>query len=300
VFDSVVQEIDIPTGLVLFQWDSLDHVPLTDSYQAPPKTARNPYNYFHVNSVQEDDDGNLIVSGRNTWAAYKVNHATGAVMWTLGGKHSTFKLGPGASFAFQHHVRVRAQDDAVITIFDDGAGPPDVHSSSRGLKLRLDMKTRTATEIVQDQHSPPLLSKYEGDDEQLPNWDEFIGWGQQPYMSEYNVHGQLLFDARMAGANSSYRVFRDRWEGFPQTKPALAVIRNSAGTTAYASWNGATEVKSWRILGGGSVKSLRTLTTVRRSNFETPVTVPSERYYAAQALDWHSHTLGTSVTVAPK
>ncbi len=36
VLDSVVQEIDIPTGLVLFQWDSLDHVPLTDSRRALP------------------------------------------------------------------------------------------------------------------------------------------------------------------------------------------------------------------------------------------------------------------------
>ncbi len=33
VFDAVVQEIDIPTGLVIFQWDSLDHVPLTASYR---------------------------------------------------------------------------------------------------------------------------------------------------------------------------------------------------------------------------------------------------------------------------
>jgi hypothetical protein len=300
VFDSVVQEIDIPTGLVLFQWDSLDHVPVIDSHQPPPKRAGNPYNYFHVNSAQEDDDGNLIISARNTWAAYKISHATGAIMWTLGGKHSTFKLGLGASFAFQHHVRVRAKNDAVITIFDDGSGPPNVHSGSRGLKLRLNMKTKTATEIVQDLHSPPLLAHYEGDDEQLPNSDEFVGWGQQPYMSEYNVHGQLLFDARMAGANSSYRVYRDRWEGFPETKPALAVIHNSIGTTAYASWNGATEVKSWRILGGGSGNSLRTLTTVGRSNFETAIKVPSERYYVAQALDWHGHTLGTSITVSPK
>jgi hypothetical protein len=300
VFDCVVQEIDIPTGLVVFQWDSLDHVPLTDSETTPPKDAGHPYNYFHVNSVQQDSDGNLIVSARNTWAAYKIDHATGAVMWTLGGKHSTFKLARGASFAFQHSVRARAHNDAVITIFDDGAGPPNVHSSSRGLKLRLNMHTNTATEIVQDVHSPALLAQYEGNLQQLPNWNEFVGWGQQPYFSEYSVHGQMVFDARLAGANSTYRAYRDRWRGFPATKPALAVIRGRGRATAYASWNGATEVKSWRNLGGSSPTALRVVATAHRSNFETAIKVPSERYYAAQALDWHNHALGTSVATAPR
>jgi hypothetical protein len=299
VFDCVVQEIDIPTGLVLFQWDSLDHVPLTDSYMPPPKDTHHPYNYFHVNSIQEDDDGNLIISARNTWAVYKVNHATGAVMWTLGGKRSSFKFGPAASFAFQHDPRVRAQHDAIITVFDDGAGPPDVHSSSRGLKLRLNFRTMTATVITQDMHSPPLLAQYEGNVEQLPNWSEFVGWGQQPYFSEFDVHGHLLFDGRMAGANSNYRAFRLRWRGFPQTHPALAVIPGRGYDTAYASWNGATEVKSWRIFGGSSPSTLRILATARRSNFETAIRVPTERYYAAHALDWHGHLMGSSTTMPP-
>ena len=122
VLDSVVQEIDIPTGLVLFQWDSLDHVPLTESESAFPAGTRHPYDYFHVNSIQQDTDGNLIVSGRNTWAAYKIDHTTGAVIWRLGGKRSSFRMGPGTRFAFQHDVRVHPGN--LVTVFDDGAGPP--------------------------------------------------------------------------------------------------------------------------------------------------------------------------------
>ena len=53
MLDSVVQEIDIKTGLVLYQWDSLDHVPLADSYEAMPATAGGPFDYFHINSVQQ-------------------------------------------------------------------------------------------------------------------------------------------------------------------------------------------------------------------------------------------------------
>ena len=161
VLDSVVQEIDIPTGLVLFQWDSLDHVPLTASYTRPlnvhkkkskvvkPNSVWTPYDYFHVNSVAADDGGNLLISGRNTWAVYKVNRQTAAIIWTLGGKYSNFKLGPGASFAFQHDVRARASGDALVSMFDDGAGPPYVHSESRALELRLNVAHKTATVLTQ-------------------------------------------------------------------------------------------------------------------------------------------------------
>jgi hypothetical protein len=301
VFDCVVQEIDIPTGLVLFQWDSLDHVPVTDSETAPPKDPGHPYNYFHVNSVQQTGGGNLIISARNTWAAYEVNHETGAVMWTLGGKASSFKFGNGASFAFQHDVHVQGKNDTELTTFDDGAGPPDVHSSSRGLTLRLNPGRKTATEIVQDQHAPPLLAIQEGDDEQLSNGDSFVGWGQQPYMSEFSASGQEIFDARLAGYNSTYRIYRFTWEGFPKTNPSFAVTRNSEGQyTAWASWNGATEVKSWRILGGSSPKSLRTLTTISRSNFESSAHVPYERYYETVALNWRHQVMETSAVVRPK
>ena len=254
--DCVVQEIDIPTGLVLFQWDSLDHVPVSDTYeQLPTQNAkvRNPFDYFHVNSVQLDTDGNLIISGRNTWAAYKVNHQTGAVMWTLGGRRSSFKMGSGTAFAFQHDVRVRANNDEYVTVFDDGAGPPKIHSESRGLKLKLNVKQMTAAVAFQHDHSPPLLSAFEGNYQQLPNNDDLLGWGQQPYFTEYGTHGQLLVDGRFVGNTSSYRVYKFSWQGQPKSLPAVAASTSKKTTTVYASWNGATDglrlARAERVLG---------------------------------------------------
>ena len=133
VLDSVVQEIDVKTGLLLFQWDSLDHVPLTDTYEPAVTSAGAPFDYFHINSVQLQQDGNLLISARNTWAAYEVDHQTGPVVWTLGGKSSSYKLGSGAEFAFQHDVRLHTDTDPTVTLFDDGGGPPKVHSESRGI-----------------------------------------------------------------------------------------------------------------------------------------------------------------------
>ena len=290
VEDCVVQEIDIPTGLVLFQWDSLDHVPLRGSH-GPLKT---PYNYFHVNSVQRDRDGNLIISGRNTWSVYKVDHRTAATLWILGGKHSSFKMGRGTQFAYQHDARVRARGDRLITVYDDG-GSPFVHNS-RGVTLRLDFKHKRATRVRQYAHSPALQSQFEGNMQQLSNGDEMIGWGQPPFFSEFNRRGQMIFDARFVGANSSYRAWRMRWNATPNTLPAIAAANRGGRTTVWASWNGATGVTRWRVLGGSTPNRLHVVGAANRSDFETAINVGRQSYVAVEALDGRSHVLKKSVT----
>lgn len=296
VLDSVVQEIDIPTGLVLFQWDSLDHVGLGDSHEARPTVASHPYDYFHINSIQQAADGSLLVSARDTFAAYDISHQTGAVIWQLGGRHSSFRMGRNTSFAFQHDIRLRKS--GLITIFDDGAGPPVVHKQSRALTLRLDFKHKRATLVAQDEHRPPLLAFYEGNVQGQPNNDDFVGWGQQPYFTEFDSRGHTVFDARFVGANSSYRSFRSRWSGQPATRPGIGTRVRSATTTVYASWNGATDVAKWRVLGGAGTTSLKAVATSGRKDFETSIRISrGSRYVAAQALDRQGRVLASSPTV---
>ncbi len=131
-FDAVVQEIDIPTGLVLFQWDSLDHVPLSWSYAGVPHSAGHPYDYFHVNSIALDDDGSCSSRRETPGPPTRSRTRRARTIWELGGKRSSFRLAPGTYWAFQHDVRPRARNDQYITLFDDSAGPPQVHSLSRG------------------------------------------------------------------------------------------------------------------------------------------------------------------------
>jgi Arylsulfotransferase (ASST) len=295
VMDSVVQEIDIPTGLVLFQWDSLDHVPLGDSYvRVPP--PKYPDDYFHVNSVQEVDDGSLIVSARNTWAVYDIDHGTGNVIWRLGGKHSDFKLGPGTSLAFQHHVR--SQSGGLFTVFDDGAAP-QVHSHSRGLVERVDVATRTVTLVRELDHSPQLVSSYEGSVQLLANGDEFVGWGALPYFTEFAANGRQIYDGRFVDENSSYRAYRFAWSGQPDTQPSISAWPDGGGVAHLdASWNGATEVTGWRVLAGPSPTALSPVTVARRAGFETDIPIPSgEPYFQVQALAGKA-TLGISPVTA--
>jgi hypothetical protein len=114
VLDGVVQEIDIKTGKLLFQWVSSDHVPYSDSH-APMGQPGQPWDWFHINAVHLDTDGNLLISSRFTWTIYKVNLRTGAMMWQLGGKHSTFalKAAPGQKLDRAGEIR-RAVDPVFV------------------------------------------------------------------------------------------------------------------------------------------------------------------------------------------
>ena len=297
VYESVVQEVDIPTGLLLFQWDSLDHVPITDTDAPLPTGKGNRFDYFHLNSIDVDRDGNLLISGRDTSAVYKIDHNTGRVIWTLGGKHSSFKLSSAAAFAFQHDVRVRSTGDRYLTVFDDGAGPPVVHSQSRALKLLLDLGHMTARVVSQHQHAPPLLATFEGNYQQLAGGDDFIGWGSEPYFSEYNSRGQLVMDGHFNDLNASYRSYRFVWNGTPTTSPAITADRKGTSTVVFASWNGATQVASWRVLGGSSPSSLQPVKAAAKHGFETAISVGVQPFVAVQAIDVHGSTLGTSAAV---
>jgi Arylsulfotransferase (ASST) len=306
--DSVVQEVDIRscqlygTCLVLFQWDSLDHVPVRDSEYPGPSSSRGPTSapdYFHVNSVHEDADGNLIIGSRDTWAVYKVSRQTGRIMWTLGGKRSNFSFGPGARFAFQHDARVAGPNDRFMTMFDDEGGPPAVRGQSRALKLRLDFGRMRATLVRQFVHSPPVQDYVMGSAQPLAHSHVFVGWGPSGYFSEYNAAGRLVFDARFAGPDSTYRAFRFRWTGTPAAPPAAAASHGAKRTRVYASWNGSTQVTSWRVLGGSSASTLRPLKTAPKMGFETPIVTRTVAYVAVEALGHSGRVLGRSATIRP-
>jgi len=291
--DSVVQEIDIKTGLVLFAWHALDHIPLSASYV----TTQSPghiFDPYHINSVSVDRDGNPIVSMRNTAAIYKINRQTGQIMWTLGGKQSSFKMGPGTATWGQHDAVMGS--DGTLTIFDDGAGPPKVHPYSRGIHESLDMSHMTATLLRQYGHSPQISANFEGSVQTLPSGDVMLGWGQQPYFSENNAQGQQIFDAHFTVPTSSYRAYRFPWSGQPLDQPALGLWAGGAGDIhLYASWNGATDVSSWRVLAGPSQSSLLPVGSAARRGFETQITAHDGlAYFAVQALGSQRQVLSTS------
>jgi hypothetical protein len=301
VTDSLLQEIDIKTGLVRFEWTSLDHIALGASYSRPAAGSPQwPFDFFHLNSINLDPDGSLLVSSRNTWAADDIDHRTGQVLWTIGGKQSSFTEGRGAATAFQHDARPSGPDS--FTMFDNGASP-QTHAQSRGVVLDVDPQTRSVSVGAQFLHpGRRLLAHSQGNMQALANGDWFVGWGQEPDLSEFSASGQLLFDASLPSGYESYRALRFRWIGTPHSTPALVVdTAPGGGAVAYASWNGATQVSRWELLAGSSTGALTRLAVVRRADFETAIplaTRPAERFAEVRALDAAGHVLGSSQIVA--
>jgi hypothetical protein len=300
LLESVVQEVDIETGKVLFEWHSHDHVAAEESFSPAPDTAGAPFDYFHVNSVDVADDGDLLVSGRNTHTVYKVDRRTGEIRWRLGGRRSDFALGKGAAFAWQHDARDRG--DGTMTIFDNEASPK-AGDQSRAIVLRLDTATRTATLERQYLHPKSLLAGSQGNVQILDNGNVFVGWGFLPWFSEFSPDGRLLFDGRFTGGGQSYRAFRFPWTGRP-TEPPAAVLQIEPRhlATVYASWNGATEVDQWQVLTGPSADSLSPTAAATRSGFETAIPLAGvPDYYAVAAVAASGSVLTTTdpVRVTP-
>jgi hypothetical protein len=293
VWGGVVQEVDIERREVLFEWHSLEHVGVEESYVHPPEDPALRYDYFHINSIDVYDDDHLLISARNTWTLYKIERKTGEVIWRLGGKKSDFEMGQGTRSAFQHDAR--RHKDGTISVFDNGAYP-QVHEQSRGIVLGLEEEKMGAT-LLREYASPQKrLATSQGNVQLLSNGNAFVGWGSAPFVSEFSREGGLIFDASFPPDCESYRAFRFPWSAHPTGTPAVALERLSdERVKLYASWNGATEVEGWEVLAGPSPGQLESLGSVPRNGFETAMLAQSPHsYFSVRAKERSGRVLGTS------
>lgn len=293
----VFQEVDIRTGKLLLEWRGIDHIPLTDSYLP----LAEPFDYLHINSIKVTPDGHLLVSARHTWSVYKVHRRTGQVIWRLGGKRSDFHMDRASPFSWQHDAQWPA--DGAITLFDNGSdGSINTEARSRGLVLNVDEKGRKVTVAQELIHPKPLLAVAMGSVQTLPDGNLFVGWGTEPYVSDFTGDGKLMADAEMLSGYKSYRSFRLPWKGIPQKAPAISAVRSphTGKTTLYASWNGATDVAArWHVLAGPNASSLKSIGVARRRGFETAIPLGrTGGYFSVSALDEDGTHLGRSPVVS--
>ncbi len=295
VSDSVVQEIDVRTGLVMWEWHALGHIPLGDSYAPAPHNSH-PWYYAHVNSIDPSRAGQVLISARNTWTIYDVNLHSGAVRWRLGGKRSSFRLGPGAAFHYQHDAAW--QPGGLVSVFDNGGAE---EKQSRGLVLDPDLTRRTVT-LVKAFTNPnaTLLTDSQGDLLSLPGGNWLMGYGGLPNFTEYDGAGGVLLDATLGPEVQSYRTYLAPWNGQPTTAPSIAAQADSGVVTVEASWNGATAVSAWEVLAGSSPASMSVVATQPRAGFETTITVATaEPDVSVSALGAGGQVLASSAAIAP-
>ncbi|HZO79952.1 MAG TPA: arylsulfotransferase family protein, partial [Solirubrobacteraceae bacterium] len=297
VYDWIIQEIDVATDKVIWEWHALGHVPVKDSYL--PYVVGQRYDFFHMDSIQQLSDGNILVSSRDTWAVYLINKKTGKIIWRLGGKHSSFKMGVHTNFEWQHDATL--QKGGVLTLFDDANNPKE-ESQSRALTLHLSTKKRRATLLHQYRHSPPTLASSQGSTQILPNRNVFVGWGSKPFFSEYSARGKQLFGGSFVAPVASYRAYRFNWVGIPLQAPVIAVrpTTTAGEDSVYASWNGSTQVRKWQVLSSSSSAGpfAPVGSPVLWSGFETKIHVAKANYFKVEALNSSGTVLATSNAVA--
>jgi hypothetical protein len=294
VYGGLVQELAIPSGRLLWQWRSLEHVDITETVS---DQIGSPFDYFHINGIDIDQDGNLLLSARNTSALYKIHRRTGKVLWRLGGRRSDFSMGPGTQFGFQHDPRLHDGDRA-ISLFDNGPRPGERKPSSRAIELALDERRKQVRLKRELWHRPSLFAFATGSNQLLPNGNRLVTWGITGWFTEYSPQGTALLDARLPPKGQNYRVFRFPWTGTPSVPPAFKAYRHGDAARFYASWNGATALKAWQLETGPSPDALTAQGTYPKQGFETSFPVPrGARYAATIALDAKSKPLGRSKTI---
>ncbi|KKK23538.1 hypothetical protein ARAM_003919 [Aspergillus rambellii] len=317
LYDCVFQEIDIATGDLLFEWRASEYVPINNTYHQRQGTAgkdrESAFDFFHLNSIDQDDEGNYIISSRHMHTISCIDRHTGEILWTLGGKTNEFKDlsdGEATNFAWQHDARWHA--NSTLTLLDNGSHAySDPERQSRGLVIQLDIANREARRQGAYYHPQEFKSVSQGNLQKLDDRGRvLVGWGHSAAYSEYSADGQMLCDVHFAasafflfGRVVSYRVFKGAWVGNPQTPPDAEVM----GDMIYASWNGATEAVAWQLEAWDSHDSgdsddfadthFHRVELFEKTGFETEIRIPESLespLFRLAALDSQGTVLGTT------
>lgn len=309
IWDSAFQEVDIETNEVLFEWRASQHFALEDmtvnSWAEWTGHEGDPWDWFHLNSVEKDASGNYLMAARYTNAITYIEGHTGNTIWTLGGKGNDFYNSPDTNttrFTDPHMARWTSEGSA-ITYFDNiAAWSLDAPMrESHGVKLRLDVARRVATAEDEILHPEQTFTASEGSMQVLNNGNYFVGYGAASKYAEFTPNGTLLCSAHYAplgrendetgqGALGSFRILKQKWVGWPEEPPRVKIN----GQEMHVSWNGATELRGWRLAGRRIAShSWEDLGIRKRLGFETTLSLQGKSYSAFQltALDARSNAL---------
>ncbi len=302
VFDNIVQEIDIKTGAVLFEWHALGNVGLKSAEKLIPEDG-SVWDYFHVNAAAPDGDS-ILISARSQSTIYRIDRKNARVKWRLRGdglkpKTNSFKMGPGTSFGYQHDMTRLPNGN--ISLLDNGSangyGPP-VNEASSGLVLKLSSNkgTRKATLVKRYTHPDEVVALSQAGMHPQENGNFVIGWGQLKRITEFTADGEVAFDATFdSSAAPSYRAYKSAWVGKPKDRPAIASEADGDGAKVWASWNGSTTVRSWKVYTGPSEGSLTEVGSSPWTGLETEISIPTvDSNVKVVALDANGNELNES------
>ena len=278
----VIQEQD-PDDNVVFQWNSFDHIPISDTIQALTMPI---IDYMHGNALELDRDGNILLSSRHLNEITKIDHQTGEIIWRLGGKKNEFTISSpfiadDPHFYLQHDIRRLANGN--ISLFDNHNDHPPLNS--RGAEYYLNESDKIALLVDQYRNTPDLFTPFAGNYQHLSNGNTAIGWGghQGINYTEVQPNGEKAFELALPAGYVTYREFRFPWHGFPTWMPDLVLQPGNDALTLTFSWNGATEISRFAVYGGNSLPPTTLLGEPQKGGFET-------------SLEWLERRRTTAIT----
>lgn len=280
-----------------------------------------------MNSAVKDSDGNYLICAYHACTIYKINGTDGSIIWRLGGRKSDFVMLDDYQLMHMHHVRIRPIDDIklpaavrgqvtdrthlAISILDNAFASitkrtPSAESSA-AIVILLDLVAMTGKVIEHYAQPDGMFGALFGSVQFQPDGSRFIDWGGQRTISQYTQDNELVYHAELADAGMptfSYRAHKGPWVGRPATKPDIFSYSWTCNwaTTMYASWNGATEVRSWRFFGGATSQGPFKLAVIaEKDGFETRAVASFFASYAyVEALQADGSILGRSDIVSTR
>ncbi|MEO3750362.1 arylsulfotransferase family protein [Streptomyces sp. B6B3] len=297
--NGVIQEQDLETGEVTFEWNALDSIPISETevpLDRPDMTGG--FDVYHLNSLEYDDDGNILTSARSTSTVYKLDQETGEIIWRFGGESNDFTFADASQIPSGQHD-ARRLSNGLLSVFDNGNrhDPP----ASRGASYELDEENMTAELVNETEPELPIFAAFAGSNRQQENGDQLITFGNTGRITEFE-DGEEDFSAQLEHGWMTYRGEIDDWHATPTTAPdaVLGEVAGDGSQTMYMSWNGATDVAGWLIEAGPSEDELSTVGYAERAGFETGAEIASAddaAVYKVTALGEFGEALGsTTVT----
>jgi hypothetical protein len=301
VRETILQEFT-PEGDLIFQWRAWDNydIRLMEFWSYSDFPNSQSIRFTHMNAIDVDTDGHLLVSSKRVSEVTKINRHTGEVIWRLGSGHPTdpnqdpyldqrltILNDPLGQFDVQHDIRVVGKNR--YTVFDNHW--LDSSPNSRAVEYEVDPNEMTATMVWQYQEDPPYESHHMGNAQRLPNGNTLINWVETdlPKVTEVRPDGTKAFEMNwVAGNSKSYRVFRFPWEGMVEA-PYLVVESAPDNITLIFNKFGDPNVAYYRIYGGTTPQPttvIATSTSTLKRLFEG-LENGLQYYFRVTAVDFH-------------
>ncbi|KAJ5184468.1 hypothetical protein N7472_009308 [Penicillium cf. griseofulvum] len=313
--NGIFQENDIATGELIFEWNALEHVDPSESLVTLGSGNANSglssaeaWDYFHINSLDKNEEGDYLLSSRHTSTIFKINGTDGSIIWRLGGKYPSFSQTGNWTFGFQHDARWQPQlsqpGTEVISFFDNsGDGAITFNEVSRALVVQINHTDSTATVLRKTKAPYDLQAQSQGNAQLLSNDRIFVNWGSEGAFTEFGADNEILYHAFIQTGSISYRGFLANWTGTPKEIPALVALKTTSNLVElYVSWNGDTETSAWRFFYVNGQTKTR-VGQVNRDSFETvflwkpTFELSSSARFVAEAIGVNGESLArTSLT----